>query len=578
MPLQYSNSDIPGTVGAVRLRYSLTFFSDRERLVRYFVPMERPRHYIPFLTKRAMINSSYVLRGRYPDTQPSVRTLLKYHDELWEAIDDIKEILSGMCRNLLFWYDVRSGLISFSMFVWWQFLVSYPKYLPSSVPMLLLSLLADQRYAKQASRFRIAQQPNFYHICLQALNMGNLTKPLTVEPARLETADANCSMLDEAETAMMEWWRPPKERQLAQKLAEARLGYGALDVRPRPRTTRQTGEIEAAVSKLGEALARKAKHASIALAVPSTIKEVSVREVVKEGALPSAPCNGDRGQEARRSSPGQAQAIGTSDEAPNNGHDGAMEAPAEDFRTVLYEMEEEVREHFEYYLVGGTEGTKIVDQKASKNPPKGFLSVYTYLGPVQNLLRRKVQTLRSVRRFLKWQDRILTTEAVFALLAVTIVLALIPWDCITGPLLRFIGLAIFGPHMYFVGRYLERRVEAEYKEERAYLRASVAQRRDLLRDRREGLMAAAQKRAEAAFDAQGEGRRAVTDYLRDAPHVGVVDNFRTSAPLKYPFLPDPYRSRAYPTSLPQKIVDLINEEDLSGAGPYREAQNRRRSL
>ena len=102
-------------------------------------------------------------------------------------------------------------------------------------------------------------------------------------------------------------------------------------------------------------------------------------------------------------------------------------------------------QHFEYYLIGSHEGTTIFDQTRAPSGRESLLA--SYLAPLQALLGGYILELRTLRRFLNWQDRILTTGIVFGLLALAVALALIPWGWVLEVLLRVVGFAIFGPHM-----------------------------------------------------------------------------------------------------------------------------------
>ena len=65
----------------------MSFYSDRERLLRY-VLAHPAKFYIPFTTKRSMLNSSLVLRGRKSETQYSLKTVISHYNEVracWRA-------------------------------------------------------------------------------------------------------------------------------------------------------------------------------------------------------------------------------------------------------------------------------------------------------------------------------------------------------------------------------------------------------------------------------------------------------------------------------------------------------------
>lgn len=169
-----------------------------------------------------------------------------------------------------------------------------------------------------------------------------------------------------------------------------------------------------------------------------------------------------------------------------------------------------------------------------------------YLWPVQRMLSSLVVPLRSVRRVMNWEDRVLTALAMLGLLASALVCVLIPWGLVLHVALRLLGLAIFGPHMFWVGERLARQAEADARAEREYVAADDKGKKAILRQHRERLMAEHEARLDDTACQSQIYNREAAQYLRDAKHVAVVEELRTSARLKYHARPDPHRSRAYP--------------------------------
>ena len=71
-----------------------------------------------------------------------------------------------------------------------------------------------------------------------------------------------------------------------------------------------------------------------------------------------------------------------------------------------------------------------------------------YLAPKQKRLGETLQSLRSLRGLFEWRDPLATWWLALLLAAAALVLALPPWQRI----MQLLGAALFGPHMYFVGR------------------------------------------------------------------------------------------------------------------------------
>ena len=63
----------------------MSFYSDRERLLRYFLA-HPAKFYIPFTTKRSMLNSSLVLLGRKSEHQYSLKTVISHYNEVRAAL------------------------------------------------------------------------------------------------------------------------------------------------------------------------------------------------------------------------------------------------------------------------------------------------------------------------------------------------------------------------------------------------------------------------------------------------------------------------------------------------------------
>ena len=80
------------------------------------------------------------------------------------------------------------------------------------------------------------------------------------------------------------------------------------------------------------------------------------------------------------------------------------------------------------------------------NPIQRMLTAY--LAPKQKRLGETLQSFRSLRGLFEWRDPLATWWLALLLAAAALVLALPPWQRI----MQLLGAALFGPHMYFVGR------------------------------------------------------------------------------------------------------------------------------
>ena len=172
------------------------------------------------------------------------------------------------------------------------------------------------------------------------------------------------------------------------------------------------------------------------------------------------------------------------------------------------------------------------------------------LSPVQQILGQLLIYIRATTRVLTWADTIVTAWFYLGLIVAIVVLALIPWAPVCHWGVRVVGALIFGPHMYLVGRYLDRLAAEEQKKEEAYAAADSEGKEVILKREREVLLLAAQQKLAAAVTRRGKRSkhaRQLAEYLDDVRNFNLaVAPARTSGRHKYVTLPDPERSRAYP--------------------------------
>ena len=87
-----------------------------------------------------------------------------------------------------------------------------------------------------------------------------------------------------------------------------------------------------------------------------------------------------------------------------------------------------------------------------------------------------------------WQDSAATTVLYLLLAASALLLALIPWATVTLFVVkwgsRLLGLALLGPHMYWVGLRLEAIAEQQQREEKAAAAAAVAEAAEAARQKK----------------------------------------------------------------------------------------------
>ena len=184
---------------------------------------------------------------------------------------------------------------------------------------------------------------------------------------------------------------------------------------------------------------------------------------------------------------------------------------------------------------------------------KGAINpVAAALGPAQQLLAAIVPKVRQAKNALLWSDRILTFWSVVIVAAVTLLLALIPWRFLIFWSARVFGVLVFGPHMHFLGRRIDKRRADERERAREYSGATEARRATMLYAFREELMKAAKVRIDKAQKKQEqhpERTKKRLAFLQDTrrSHFNLVNgNTRGNANIKYIAAADANKSKVAP--------------------------------
>ena len=161
----------------------------------------------------------------------------------------------------------------------------------------------------------------------------------------------------------------------------------------------------------------------------------------------------------------------------------------------LARLHEEVEEQVEADLEGAC-GSSKSGNLGSGHGKSIFNPLASLLGPVQLFLGRLLVRVRTLKRLLTWQDRFLTLVVCFVLLTASAALALIgrllsllPWGLIVEWSIRLLGLALLGPHMYWVGKHYEGRQAEANAREAEFRAASAEQRAAILSSHRARILA-----------------------------------------------------------------------------------------
>jgi len=172
-----------------------------------------------------------------------------------------------------------------------------------------------------------------------------------------------------------------------------------------------------------------------------------------------------------------------------------------------------------------------------------------YLGPVQVGLAKAVPKVRAVRNVIFWNDRVVSFYLALLLLLATFALALVPWGLVIQYGARLGGLALFGPHMYLLGRWIDKRRAEERAAEEKYQAASGKEKRKMLDDYREELMKAARsevKEAQIRLAPKSERSARRQAYLEGSAYVFLNSHTRVNANVKYVAAAEVHRSTVQP--------------------------------
>jgi hypothetical protein len=179
------------------------------------------------------------------------------------------------------------------------------------------------------------------------------------------------------------------------------------------------------------------------------------------------------------------------------------------------------------------------------------------LGPIQKVVGDGLVVARVLQRTCIWDDRVLSlwVALAFALAAALLALlgyalSLLPWALIVEVIMRLAGVALFGPHMWWIGKRVEE-AEAEHAARAdAFARADAAERRRLTDEMRARYTAEARAALQAeqrSQDPKADGSLdAAASELQHDPCFFVTQSGVGAGRLKYHCRPQASRSIAYP--------------------------------
>jgi len=468
--VQYENSlRHAGSRGALRLRISVRYASERARLLAYVRPfpdMQPPGQsgrgasaVVPFSAKAPWKNAQLAVHGKEPTGYDA--------DELKAYLVEITRVLGGALtgllgvKRLLFWQI--SVPLSVVLLVSWQVLVSYPSLVPAAMcfgmaAVLQRSLLiygGRDDSAEGEAATAISAQPGLVAL-LAALLFDRSPAPPSVHHRGRERE------------------RDPAHSSASHRPAEP-------DAKPEGSWLYDSNHGSGSDSEDGDAGAKA--------------KAKAKAEPDDANAAAAAAAKKKKEKKKKKKNQSFMQVLGMDDEpggglldSPLLGGAGGGALATERVRMKKEVLQQDIEED---------QQASIQEQKPA-SIPSDSLNPFEHLGnaaavlnplagvlgAVQPVVRDLLCLLRSAQRTLMWTDRRLTLWLWLGLISMGALLAvaalLVPWEIVWMCVGRLVGLLLLGPHMIWVGRWVDKRQAATAAKEAAYAQADKAGRLALL--------------------------------------------------------------------------------------------------
>ena len=409
----------PGVRGAIRLRICVEWHQERVLLLHPARLLTAggaaggtgvaPAFELPLLSRRAYAAVEYTFTGSQPEKRYSYAILRANLADVARLALRLKAPMAPL-REILFW---KRPYIAAALCVAWQWLVNHPQYFPAMVPFVALIMLGTT-YATAVSAPPLLQPLSFWRLCLAIVLPHALRPRHEVSAGGEGKPQRRASTLPWAygqarETAQMAWTQLQGtfERTLASldRQIETTLGLAGTHASSSPAVSERVDEVSSSSVEL------LSDEAAI-----ETVRTIYRSTAMLFGAVGSAikatlRIRGPSGTRRRRGPMTTAKALDAVKGAVNS-----------------------------------------IDTNAIN--PMAWV-----LGPVQNMLGDVLVQMRAVERLVTWQDSSSAAVVCLVLIAVTVLLAIIPWAIVVPFVLRWVartvGFILLGPHMLYVGRRLE---------------------------------------------------------------------------------------------------------------------------
>ena len=176
--------------------------------------------------------------------------------------------------------------------------------------------------------------------------------------------------------------------------------------------------------------------------------------------------------------------------------------------------------------------------------------------PIQRALGEVLVYLRVLKSLGSWHDPQASFVMCVSLLLVSALMLpigavlwlVVPWAHLFGWTFRLLGIALLGPHMFCLGKYVARREAEAQKEAEAFSAMSSKEQNQLLAKEKERMLVEGREKRANELQKAGKG---VREALREARELGafpmvITETAAAAGGLRRRCRPDPAQSQAYP--------------------------------
>ena len=540
--LQYGDTKrATGSRGRLRLRFSVVWRAERLRLLAY-TELPPPTFAVSFNTRKFLTSSSFAVQGKHKNPA-------KFDSAVMTAqIKDIQRALRTIRRtvlNVLFW---KVPGVSIAVFIMYQLFVSYPTEFIAMVPAMCLLGMVRTYLALPAphpldAKLTVSQMAAIlatgYHPAGIAYDGSNLPAAAEKRAVAAEEEDDEEEDEDEHEDEHEDGSHDHDE-------IDSKLVSSAPGAPPDLSTASEAvdgGGKESASGKDGGA----------------------------GGGDKAAADNKTKAEQKKSFRQKLASGVGNKMSVLNplaavDTVFNLIKPPSlqEEYDQMYWEIEQEIY-------------SQLPDED-----PYTINPITKFFGPVQKFLYMLLIYMRAIQRTLTWEDRILSFLLCIALTITCVVtffagelLMLIPWGVVFEWTFRLLGVAAFGPHMYWVGIQYRIEVKAYREEVRLFDHGTRAQRKAIVDKYRKLITAEISERfAQETGDMPSEADelKALVASTEAVPtkkkvHHMMVRARPNAAQLRFRIMPDRQKTKAIPLFPSEDRPALRDAEPLRAPVP-----------